>query len=63
MESNTQRDLASDEDAYHSARREAMRADLAKRLRKVCANFPEEDFRKLVDGMVEQKLRGERKPF
>ena len=63
MASNTQRDVSPDEDAYHAARRETMRADLAKRLRKVCANFSEEEFRELVDGMIEQQLRGERKPF
>jgi hypothetical protein len=63
MESNRQRDFESEEDEYHSARREAIRADLIRRLRSVCANLSDEDFNKLVDTMTEQKLRSERRPF
>jgi len=51
------------EDAYHVDRREIIRADLMKRLRKVCANFSESDFRSLVEGMTEQKIKGERRPL
>ena len=63
MESNRQRDFESEEDEYHSARKEAIRADLVRRLRSVCANLSEEEFSKLVNTMTEQKLRSERKPF
>jgi hypothetical protein len=63
MESNRQRDFATEEDEYHSTRREAIRADLIRRLRSVCANLSEEEFNKLVDVMTEQKLRSERRPF
>jgi hypothetical protein len=63
MESNRQREYATEEDEYHSARKEAIRVDLVRRLRSVCANLSEEEFSKLVDTMTEQKLRSERKPF
>jgi hypothetical protein len=52
-----------DEDTYQANRREMIRADLVTRLRKVCANFSEDDFRSLVETMIEQKLRSERKSF
>ena len=63
MDSNRQRDYAAEEDEYHSQRREAIRTDLIRRLRSVCANLSDEEFNKLVDTMTEQKLRSERKPF
>jgi hypothetical protein len=63
MESNRQREYATEEDEYHSARREAIHADQVRRLRSVCANLSDEEFNKLVDTMTEQKLRSERKPF
>ena len=63
MESNRQRDYASEEDEYHATRRRAIRADLIRRLRSVCANLSDEEFNRLVDTMTEQKLRSERKPF
>jgi len=49
------------EDAYHTHRREVIRADLVTRLGKICANLSEADFKKLIEVMTEQKLRGERK--
>lgn len=63
MQADRKRDFAAEQDAYYSTRRETIRADLVSRLRKVCANFSEEDFRALVETMIEQKLRGERKSF
>ena len=56
-------DPSVDEDTYQANRREMIRADLVTRLRKVCANFSEDDFRSLVETMIEQKLRSERKSF
>jgi hypothetical protein len=41
-------------------RRAVVRADIENRLRKICANFSEEDFRDLVDLMTDRKLRSER---
>lgn len=63
MEAKRRRESAADEDSYHANRRETIRADLVSRLRKVCANFSEDDFRVLVEVMTEQKMRGERRPF
>jgi hypothetical protein len=41
-------------------RRAIVRDDIERRLRKVCANFSDEDFRELVDLMTERKLKSER---
>lgn len=41
-------------------RREIIRADIENRLRKICANFSDEDFRDLVDLMTDRKLKSER---
>jgi hypothetical protein len=61
MLADRQRDFATDENAYQSTRREAIRVDLVTRLRRICANLSEEEFNKLVDAMIEQKLRSERR--
>ncbi len=63
MESSRKHDMAADEDPYQANRRETIRADLVSRLRKVCAGFSDDDFRSLIERMVEQKLRGERKSY
>jgi hypothetical protein len=63
MQPNRQHDFAMEEDTYYANRRELIRADLESRLGKVCANFSEDDFRTLVERMIEQKLRSERKSF
>jgi hypothetical protein len=41
-------------------RRAIVRDDIERRLRKVCANFSDEDFRELVDLMTDRKLKSER---
>jgi hypothetical protein len=41
-------------------RRSVIRADLEKRLRKVCANLSDEEFRALIDLMTERQLKSER---
>jgi hypothetical protein len=61
MEASRLHDHDAQEDSYHADRRETIRADLERRLGKICANFSEADFRSLVEVMTEQKLRGERK--
>jgi hypothetical protein len=62
MEVYSQRESASaDEDAYESSRKEAIRADLSRRLRKICSNLSEADFDHLVDLMAENKIRGDRR--
>jgi hypothetical protein len=61
MEASSLHNHDAQEDSYHADRRETIRADLVKRLGKICANFSESDFRSLVEVMTEQKLRGERR--
>ena len=62
MDASRLHDHDAQEDSYHAHRRETIRADLVSRLGKICANFPEADFRRLIEVMTEQKMRGERKP-
>jgi hypothetical protein len=62
MGANSQRESASDEEAaYESSRKDAIRADIRRRLKKICANLSDEDFNHLVDVMAENKLRGDRR--
>ncbi len=62
MQSNSQRVPASDdEDAYQSSLRDAIRADISRRLKRICSNFSDEDFATLVDGMADTKIRGDRR--
>ena len=49
------------EDAYFKMRRDLIREDIAKRLRKVCSHLSEKEFTKLVNSMADQKLKGERR--
>lgn len=52
---------ASSDDAFLHTRREIIRDDIAKRIRKVCSHLSEADFKNLVNEMAEQKLKGERR--
>ena len=62
MGANSQRDMAlAEEDAYESSRKEAIRADLSRRLKKICSNLSPDDFDALVDGMAEKKISGDRR--
>jgi hypothetical protein len=61
MEASRLHDHDAQEDSYHAIRRETIRADLVSRLGKICANFSEADFGRLIEVMTEQKMRGERK--
>jgi hypothetical protein len=45
----------------HALREKQVREDIAKRLRRVCGSFPEEDFDRLVQKMAERQLRDERR--
>ena len=53
--------IASNEDAFLHARRDVIRDDIAKRLRNVCSHLSDADFKKLVNEMADQKLKGERR--
>ena len=58
---DNQRKSASDDDAYETSRKDAIRADLSRRLKKICSNLSEGDFANLVDSMAENKLKGDRR--
>jgi DNA-binding MurR/RpiR family transcriptional regulator len=60
MQSEKQNRSASRDDAHHVSRREIIRQDIAKRLRRVCTHLSDEEFAKLVEAMADQKIRGER---
>ena len=60
MQSGKQNRSASRDDAYNHSRREIIRADIAKLLRRVCTHLSDQEFAKLIETMVDQKLRGER---
>lgn len=62
MAANSRRESASDEeDAYESSRKDAIRADIHRRLKKICSNLSAADFDALVDGMAEKKIKGDRR--
>ena len=61
MGANTQREEASSDDVYHSSRKDAIRADISRRLKKICSNLSDEEFHRLVDVMAENKIRGDRR--
>ena len=48
------------ENVVHPSRRDVIRADISKRLRHICAHLQDEEFARLVETMVDQKLKGER---
>ena len=61
MDPSRLHDHDAQEDSYHADRRGTIRADLVRRLGKICANLPEADFQSLVERMTEQKMRGEQR--
>jgi hypothetical protein len=49
------------EDDPQSARRATIRADISRRLRRVCPHYTEEQFSDLVETMTKRQLDGERR--
>ena len=49
------------EEDPQSARRVAIRADISRRLRRICPHYSEEQFSDLVDSMTQRQLDGERR--
>jgi hypothetical protein len=49
------------EDDPQSARRVAIRADISRRLRRICPHYSDEEFSDLVDSMTQRQLDGERR--
>ena len=52
--------VAQSDSAFLQTRRENIRDDIAKRLRTVCSHLSDAEFKKLVEAMTDQKLKGER---
>jgi len=51
---------AANEDSYLKMRRDVIREDISKRLGHICSHLSETEFKKLVNSMADQKLKGER---
>lgn len=45
----------------HSRREKEVRDDIARRLRPVCSNFPDDEFQKLVKTMADKQVKCERR--
>lgn len=60
MQSGKHDRSASRDDAHHHSRREIIRDDIAKRIRRVCTHLSDQEFATLVEAMADQKIRGER---
>jgi hypothetical protein len=48
-------------DEIHSRREKEVRDDIARRLKPVCSNFPDDEFQKLVKTMADQQVKCERR--
>lgn len=46
----------------HALREKEVREEIARRLCRVCGNFSQQDFDRLVQKMAERQLRDERRP-
>ena len=53
--------MSGNEDAFLKMRRDLIREDIAKRLRHICSHMSDTEFKKLVNSMADQKLKGERR--
>jgi hypothetical protein len=45
----------------HALREREVREEISRRLRKVCASFPDDDFDQMVEKMAQRQLRDERR--
>jgi hypothetical protein len=62
MGANSQRESVFDEgDAYESTRKDAIRRDISRRLKKICSNLSDDEFDHLVDVMAETRIKGDRR--
>ena len=60
MQLNKYDQPVSGNDSLLHNRRATIRDDIAKRLRNVCSHLSDTEFKKLVEAMTDQKLKGER---
>jgi len=49
------------EEDPQSARKVAIRADISRRLRRICPHYTDEEFSDLVDSMTQRQIEGERR--
>jgi hypothetical protein len=61
LEAERQAHVDSLESHLEEARRNRIREDIARRLRRACGYLADDDFRRLVEEMVERQLKGERR--
>jgi hypothetical protein len=61
VEADSERISESAKDWVGIARRDDVRADIAKRIKRACADLPAGEFGELVDEMTDRQLRGERR--
>jgi hypothetical protein len=48
-------------DEIHARREKEVRDDIARRLKPVCSNFPDDEFQKLVGVMADRQVKRERR--
>lgn len=48
-------------DEVHARREKEVREDIARRLKPVCSNFPDDEFQKLVKTMADKQVKCERR--
>jgi hypothetical protein len=48
-------------DEVHSLREKQVREDISRRLKPVCSNFPDDEFKKLVEVMADRQVKRERR--
>ena len=48
-------------DEVHSRREKEVREDISRRLKPVCSNFADHEFKKLVEVMAERQVKRERR--
>ena len=56
-----QGDSTPEDDAFASLRRAEVRADISRRLKKICGHLSEKEFDSLVDLMADNKIKGDRR--
>ena len=61
LESNSEQCFELTNNGVDIARKMTIRADIARRLRRVCTHLPEAEFQSLVDDMTDRQLSGERR--
>lgn len=61
MQQQNQGGSTAHDDEFASVRKEEIRADISRRLRKICAHLSDKEFDALVDVMADNKIKGDRR--